>query len=32
MLTLNDMERLGIAINEALNMTIAEVLEENMGE
>lgn len=31
MLTLNDMERLGIAINEALNMAMPEI-EENMGE
>jgi ATP-dependent protease HslVU (ClpYQ) ATPase subunit len=32
MLTLNDMERLGTAINEALNMAMPEVTEENMGE
>lgn len=32
MLTLNDMERLGTAINEALNMAMPEVSEENMGE
>lgn len=31
MLTLNDMERLGTAINEALNMAMPEI-EENMGE
>lgn len=31
MLTLNDMERLGTAINEALNMAMPEVTE-NMGE
>ncbi len=32
MLTLNDMERLGTAINEALSMAMPEVSEENMGE
>lgn len=31
MLTLNDMEKLGTAINEALNVAMPEV-EENMGE
>lgn len=31
MLTLNDMEKLGTAINEALNIAMPEV-EENMGE
>ncbi|WP_163195587.1 tail assembly chaperone [Clostridium thermarum] len=31
MLTLNDMEKLGTAINEALNMAMPEVTE-NMGE
>lgn len=31
MLTLNDMERLGTAINEALSMAMPEI-EENMGE
>ena len=31
MITLNDMERLGTAINEALNVAMPEV-EENMGE
>lgn len=31
MLTLNDMEKLGIALNEALNVAMPEV-EENMGE
>ena len=31
MLTLNDMERLGTAINQALNIAMPEI-EENMGE
>lgn len=31
MLTLNDMERLGTAINEALNVAMPEIIE-NMGE
>jgi len=31
MLTLNDMERLGTAINEALSVAMPEI-EENMGE
>lgn len=32
MLTLSDMERLGIAVNEALSAAMPEVSEENMGE
>lgn len=32
MLTLGDMEKLGTAINEALNKAMPEVSEENMGE
>ncbi|MBU3100661.1 hypothetical protein KPL44_15370 [Clostridium sp. DSM 17811] len=32
MLTLNDMERLGTAINEALSVAMPEATEENMGE
>ena len=32
MLTLNDMERLGTAINEALVIAMPEVTDENMGE
>lgn len=32
MLALSDMERLGTAINEALNMAMPEVIDENMGE
>ena len=32
MLTLNDMERLGTAINEALSLAMPEVTGENMGE
>lgn len=32
MLTINDMERLGTAINEALNMAMPEVIDEEMGE
>ena len=31
MLTLNDMERLGTVINDALNVAMPEI-EENMGE
>ena len=32
MLTLNDMEKLGTAINEALQVSMPESTEENMGE
>jgi len=32
MLTLNDMEKLGSAINEALQVSMPEVTDENMGE
>ena len=32
MLTLSDMEKLGTAINEALQVSMPEVTEENMGE
>lgn len=32
MLTLNDMEAIGTVINEALNASMPEVTDENMGE
>jgi len=32
MLTLNDMEAIGTTINEALNASMPEVTDENMGE